>query len=231
MGNTGPYSGIIMIPEIPVHQVTISHSFYMSKYEIQQSLYSSLMGTNPSNFKGMDLPVERINWYDAVTFCNRLSDRDGYTKCYTINGTNVTCDWNANGWRLPTEAEWEYACKAGTSSDFYSGNIESDLASIAWYSGNSNDSTHIPGLKKPNKWGLYDIIGNVFEWVWDWRGDYSGGSVTGPTGPASGTVKIIRGGSWHNGMVNGMSRSSFRGWMDTPSLWSSTNGIRVVRIN
>jgi formylglycine-generating enzyme required for sulfatase activity len=167
MGNTGPYSGIIMIQEVPVHNVTISRDFYMSKYEIIQELYLSLVGTNPSNLKRPDHPVERINWFDAVAFCNKLSDRDGYTKCYKINGSNVTCDWDANGWRLPTEAEWEYACKAGTSTDFYNGNNESDLDQIAWHSGNSGDSTHVPGLKKPNKFGLYDILGNVFEWVWD----------------------------------------------------------------
>lgn len=230
MGNTGPYSGIIMIQEVPVHNVTISSDFYMSKYEINQSTYTSLVGTNPSNHKGPDYPVERINWFDAVSFCNKLSDRDGYTKCYKINGNNVTCDWTANGWRLPTEAEWEYACKAGTSTDFYNGNNESDLDQIAWHSGNSGDSTHLPGQKKPNKFGLYDILGNVFEWVWDWSGTYSGGNETDPTGPSSGSIKLCRGGSWHNGMANGMSRSSFRGWMDTPSLYSSTMGIRVVRL-
>ncbi len=230
MGNTGPYSGIIMIQEVPVHNVTISRDFYMSKYEIIQELYLSLVGTNPSNLKRPDHPVERINWFDAVAFCNKLSDRDGYTKCYKINGSNVTCDWDANGWRLPTEAEWEYACKAGTSTDFYNGNNESDLDQIAWHSGNSGDSTHVPGLKKPNKFGLYDILGNVFEWVWDWSGNYSGGAETDPTGSSSGAIKLCRGGSWHNGMPNGMSRSSFRGWMDTPYLYSSTMGIRVVRL-
>lgn len=230
MGNTGTYSGITFISEQPVHDVTISNSFYMGKYEVSQALYTSVMGTNPSNLKAADHPVERLSWYDGVAFCNKLSDRDGFKKCYTINGTSVTCDWTANGWRLPTEAEWEYACKAGTSSDYYSGNNESDLATIAWYSGNSGDSTHIPGLKKPNKFGLYDIIGNVFEWVWDWSGPYPSGPVTDPTGPTSGTVKIIRGGSWHNGLPNGMSRSSFRGWEDNPAGHSSTDGIRLVRI-
>jgi formylglycine-generating enzyme required for sulfatase activity len=221
---------MIFIPETPVHNVTISRSFYMSKFEITQSLYKSLVGSNPSNFKDDSLPVERISWYDAVAFCNKLSDRDGYTKCYTISGNSVTCDWDANGWRLPTEAEWEYACKAGSTTDFYNGNNENDLAQIAWYSGNSNDSTHVGGQKKPNKFGLYDMLGNVFEWVWDWKGNYSG-SETDPTGPSSGSVKIIRGGSWHNGLVNGMCRSSFRGWEDNPAGHSSTDGIRVVRLS
>jgi len=232
MGNTGTYSGTTYIQELPVTNVTISNSFYMSKYEISQALYTSLVGSNPSNFRTNDqFPVERINWYDACAFCNKLSDRDGYKKCYTINGSSVTCDWTANGWRLPTEAEWEYACKAGTTTDFYTGNNESDLANDGWYSGNSGDSTHTSGLKKPNKFGLYDMLGNVFEWVWDWSGTYSGGSVTDPTGPSSGSIKIIRGGSWHNGVATGLCRSSARGWMDNPSQMSSTNGIRVVRLS
>jgi formylglycine-generating enzyme required for sulfatase activity len=229
MGNQGTYSGMIFIPESPIHDVTISSSFYMSKFEVTQELYIAVMGVNPSNIKNPDRPVERLSWYDAVSFCNKLSDKDGLTKCYKINGSNIVCDWAANGWRLPTEAEWEYACKAGSTSDFYNGNNESDLAQIAWYSGNSGDSTHNPGLKKPNKFGLYDILGNVFEWVWDWRGNYSGPD-TDPTGPSNGTVKIIRGGSWHSGVNTGMCRSSFRGWEDDPNGHSSTDGVRPVRL-
>lgn len=229
MGNTGTFSGMTLIPEVPVHNVTISTGFYMSKYEITQALYTSVTGEAQWAHPGPDFPADRISWYDAVAFCNKLSDRDGYKKCYTISGTNVSCDWSANGWRLPTEAEWEYACKAGTSTDFYSGNNESDLDQIAWYSGNSGDTTHVGGLKKPNKFGVYDMEGNVFEWVWDWRGQYSG-DETDPTGPSSGSIKIIRGGSWHNGIIQGMCRSSARAWEDTPDMHSSTDGIRVVRL-
>lgn len=230
MGNTGTYGGITYISEEPVHEVTISRDFYMSKYEIQQGLYTELMGTNLFEHKGVNFPADRISWYDAVAFCNALSERDGFTKCYTIKGTNVTCDWSANGYRLATEAEWEYACKAGTKSDFYSGKSESDLARVAWYSGNSGDTTHVPGQLEPNDFGLYDMLGNVIEWVWDWSGSYDSGSVTDPKGPGSGTVKILRGGSWHQGMANGTCRSSFRGWEDTPNSHSSTDGIRVVRV-
>jgi formylglycine-generating enzyme required for sulfatase activity len=230
MGNTGSYGGIIYIPEEPVHEVSFASDFLMSKYEVNQKLYTAVIGTNQSNHRGPEYPVERLSWYDAVAFCNALSDYEGFTKCYTINGTNVTCDWSANGYRLPTEAEWEYACKAGTTSDFYSGRSESDLDRVAWHSGNSGDSTHVPGQLEPNDFGLYDMHGNVFEWVWDWSGNYSSSPATNPTGPMSGTVKILRGGSWHHGLTNGTCRSSMRGWEDTPNSHSSTDGIRVVRV-
>ncbi|TAL67095.1 MAG: hypothetical protein EPN82_16105 [Bacteroidetes bacterium] len=226
MGNTGS-SPDGLKSEHPVHQVTISQDFYMSIYEVQQDLYTAVMGTNPSNNKGDNLPVERISWYMAVDFCNKLSEKEGLTKCYTINGTSVSCNWNANGWRLPTEAEWEYACKAGTTSDYYSGSSESQLASVAWYDGNSNELTHPVGQKNPNSFGLYDMLGNVWEFCWDWLDNYSGGSATNPKGPSSGTIKVGRGGSWHNSAIR--CRSSMRGWEDTPSIQSSTDGIRLVR--
>lgn len=222
MGNTGSYPG----GEIPVHQVTISHNFYMSKYEIQQALYTEIMGKNPSLFKGNNMPVDQVTWHNAVEFCNRLSVRDGYNKCYTINGTNVTCDWNANGYRLPSEAEWEYACKAGTTTDYYSGSLESDLAKVAWYSVNGSNTTHIVGQKIPNSFGLYDMLGNVFEWVWDWSGNYDSGNATDPTGAVTGGLRVLRGGSWHNGATQ--NRSSIRGY-DMPGSTSQTDGFRIVR--
>jgi len=223
MGNTGSFFG----GETPVHKVTISKEFYMSKYEITQPLYSDLMGKNPSAFRGFDLPVDQVTWLNACEFCNRLSERDGFNKCYTINGTDVSCDWTANGYRLPTEAEWEYACKAGTTTDFYSGESENNLADIAWYSANSNNVTHTPGLKQPNSFGLYDITGNVWEWVWDWMGNYSADEVTDPKGPVTGGTKVLRGGSWHNGL--NLNRSSIRG-ADMPGGTSSTDGLRVIRV-
>lgn len=229
MGNTGSIPEVIL-PEQPVHEVTISRDFYMSKYEVTQELYQSVMGTNPSNNKaGSNYPVERISWYMACQFCNKLSERDGYTPCYTINGNNVTCNWNANGYRLPTEAEWEYACKAGSTTDYYNGSTEQKLATIAWYSGNSDGTTHPVGQKEPNKWGLYDMLGNCYEHVWDWSGSYSPANQTDPKGPSSGTQKILRGGSWHSPYNH--CRSSMRGWEDQPTIQSSTDGIRVVRVD
>jgi len=229
MGNTGSMPSS-MQPETPVHQVTIRNSFYMSKYEIQQDLYTIIMGSNPSQNKGGDnYPVDRVSFVMACDFCNKLSQREGLTKCYTINGNSVSCNWNADGWRLPTEAEWEYACKAGTSSDYYNGSSESNLANTGWYSGNSGEVSHPVGQKVPNSFGLYDMLGNQSELCWDWIGTYSSGSQTDPTGPPSGTWKVARGGSWHQGADK--CRSSMRGWIDAIDMQSSALGFRVVRVN
>ena len=222
MGNTGSMADG-MQPETPVHQVTISNSFYMTKYEVQQSLWVLVMGSNPSNFKGNDLPVDRVSWYMALDFCNKLSELDGLEKCYSEGGS---CNWSANGWRLPTEAEWEYACKAGSKSNYYNGNNEANLAAAGWYSGNSSES-HSSGQKVPNSFGLYDMLGNQSELCWDWVGTYSSNSETDPKGPSSGKWKIARGGSWHQ--PASMCRSSMRGWMDSPDMQSSACGFRIVR--
>ncbi|MFH1051511.1 MAG: SUMF1/EgtB/PvdO family nonheme iron enzyme [bacterium] len=223
MGNTGTWPSSIYQPET-VHPVTLRNSFYMSIYEVQQDLYESVMGNNPSQNKGDNLPVDRVSWYMAVEFCNALSEREGLEKCYSGN----SCNWSANGWRLPTEAEWEYACKAGTTSDFYNGSSESNLASAGWYSANSGEVSHPVGQKTPNSFGLYDMLGNLSELCWDWIGSYSSGSQTDPTGPSSGTWKVARGGSWHQGADK--CRSSMRGWIDSPDMQSSAVGFRIVRL-
>jgi formylglycine-generating enzyme len=204
MGNTGAFAGLE--DEKTTHQVTLTKSFYMGKYEVIQAQWKAIVGTDSSHFIGDSLPVEEVNFFDIVNFCNKLSDNNGFTKCYTINGTEVTCNWNANGWRLPTEAEWEYACKAGTTKDIYSGNItnsgcepiDSNLGLIAWYCGNAGEKTHPVGQKQPNSFGLYDMSGNVYEWCWDWYGDYSNNPVTDPKGPDTGTMRVLRGSSWEH---------------------------------
>jgi len=204
--------------EGPQHQVTVS-GFYMGKYEVTQKEYEEVMEANPSHFTGDNLPVENISWYDAVEYCNRRSQEEGLTPAYTINmnqrdanNTNsydevkwtVTWNRNANGYRLPTEAEWEYACRAGTTTPFSTGN--NITTSQANYDGNYPYNNNAKGTYRekttpvgsfaPNPWGLYDMHGNVWEWCWDWYRDYSTDALTDPTGPISGDFRVQRGGSW-----------------------------------
>lgn len=235
MGNTGKYSGAVY--EKPVHKVTISRDFLISKYEITQAQYEKVMGANPSEFKGANLPVEQVSWYNAVEFCNKLSDMQGMDKCYIINGTIVQCDWEANGYRLPTEAEWEYACKAGTTTDYYSGSLtyagcgpkDASLDQIGWYCVNPDTKSHEIGLKAPNNFGLYDMSGNVFEWCWDMSMDittvYSSAEVTDPKGATSGDYRISRGGGWASNASD--CRSSYR-HPRYPSYRNNFIGFRVV---
>jgi formylglycine-generating enzyme required for sulfatase activity len=215
------------------HRVTVS-SFYMGKYEVTQKEYNEVMGTNPSYFKGDNFPVEKVSWYDAVNFCNRLSQKEGLTPAYTINGENVTWNSNANGYRLPTEAEWEYACRAGTTTPFSTGN--NITTSQANYDGNypynSNakgtyrEKTTAVGSFSPNPWGLYDMHGNVYEWCWDWYDAYKPDAQTDPRGASSGSHRVLRGGSWYDSAQN--LRSAYR-YYDTPSVRGGNVGFRLVR--
>ena len=168
--------------EKPRHKVTLTRDFLMGKYQVTQALWDSVMGSNPSYSKGANRPVEYVSWFDVVEFCNKLSEREGLEPAYTINGDDVTCNWNAKGYRLPTEAEWEYSARSGQRFK-YSGSNNVD--EVAWYDDNSGSETHPVGLKKPNGFGLYDMSGNVYEWCWDRFGGYSSGSQTDPTGPDS----------------------------------------------
>ena len=184
------------------------HTFYISKTEVSQELYSSVMNENPSKFKDPNNPVETVTWYDAIWFCNELSKKEGLDPVYTVKGTTVTWNGSANGYRLPTEAEWEYVAKANTKT-VYAGS--DTIEDVAWNKGNANSKTHPVGTKKPNGLGVFDMSGNVYEWVWDWHectstsfdktkkcdGNYPEG-VTLPTGWASGTEKVFRGGSYAN---------------------------------
>ena len=236
MGNTGACLEWTS-DEALVHTVTISREFYMSKYEVTQKQYQAVMDTNPSKFKGENLPVERVSWYNAVSFCNALSQQEGKTLCYTIqNDTNITCNWDANGYRLPTEAEWEYAAKAGSVSDFYNGSLSNlywqpldmNLDNIGWYGGNSGGKSQAVGQKQPNKFGLYDMSGNVHEWCWDWwSGRYSSTAVSDPTGPSSGSDRVHRGGSWED--YSYYCQSAYRDRF-APNYRNSYSGFRIVRV-
>ena len=180
--------------EKPSHEVTLTRSFALMKTEVTQGLYEKVMGENPSEFKGENRPIENVSWYDAVTFANKLSVMEGRETCYEINGTDV--QWtnkDCKGWRLPTEAEWEYAARGGENYK-YSGSDNVD--EVGWYDGNSGTETHSVGQKKANGFGLYDMSGNVYEWVWDWYGEYPRASQTDPLGSPSGSLRVLRGGYW-----------------------------------
>ena len=150
--------------EKPQHQVLITRPFFLGIHEVTQGQYQAVMGENPSMFKGSDhLPVEGVSWLDAVNFCNKMSEKDKRTPFYRINGTDVA-NVGGNGYRLPTEAEWEYACRAGSTTLYPFGDDVSKLGEHAWFSNNSDGKTHPVGQKSPNAWGLYDMLGNVWEW-------------------------------------------------------------------
>ncbi len=181
------------------HPVRISHSFSMGKTEVTQGLYKQVMGKNPSKFSscGDSCPVEQVSWYDVVTFVNKLSELEGLEACYEINGENVS--WprglSCKGYRLPTEAEWEYAARAGLSTT-YSGST--NLSEVGWYKDNSDSKIHPVAQKRANAWGLYDMSGNVWEWTWDWYDAkyYQSSSDVDPVGPHGGSIRVVRGGSW-----------------------------------
>ena len=202
MGSTSRAADAV---EQPVTRVRISRAFDLGKYEVTQSEWQGVMGTNPSEFSGCaQCPVELVSWDDAQEFIRRLNAVDG-------EGT----------YRLPTEAEWEYAARAGTTGDRY-GNLDA----IAWHRNNSGDRTHPVGQKTPNAWGLHDMLGNVYEWVEDWYGDYPGGTVTDPRGPDSGSYRVVRGGGWIS-RASGC-RSSFR-FDVTPGSRYAGLGFRLLR--
>jgi len=230
-------------------QVTVS-SFYMGKYEVTQKEYQEVLGYNPSFFTGdLNRPVERVTWFDAIEYCNKLSQKEGLTPAYSVAGrtpatgypitaATVTVNWNANGYRLPTEAEWEYACRAGTTTPFNTGNnITTSQANYNGnypYNNNQNNNakeqyrerTTPAGTFTANAWGLYDMHGNVYEWCWDLYGTYTSGVQTDPRGAVSGIYRLIRGGSWGNDAQH--LRSAYRNSTD-PDYMFLAIGFRVVR--
>lgn len=188
--------------EKPAHDVTLT-SFLISKYEVTQKQWTETIGTNSSKFWGDYLPVESVSWTDAIQFCNSRSELEGLKPCYTISGNQVTCDFNANGYRLPTEAEWEYAARGGKNSGNYKYSGSIDSKEVAWFYNNSNNITHPVGTKKANEIGIYDMSGNVWEFCWDFYSDtyYSLSPLKDPLGPSQGESRSLRGGSWTDDMV------------------------------
>jgi formylglycine-generating enzyme required for sulfatase activity len=208
------------------HEVTLTRPFLMSATEVTQGQWEAVMGSNPSNFKGSkDLPVENVSWYNCVEFCNKLSAREGLTPAYTIQGTDVSWNRAATGYRLPTEAEWEYACRAGTRTKYNFGDRDADLGRAGRYDSNSGSKTHPVGAKTANAWSLYDMHGNVWEWCWDWYGEYPTGGVNDPAGPGQGANRVLRGGSWLGEAR--YCRSANRNYCD-PGLSYSNIGFRVL---
>jgi formylglycine-generating enzyme required for sulfatase activity len=237
-------------PDEILYTVTLTHDFHIQQTEITQAQWLEIFTTNPSHFNGSNRPVDKVTWFDACIFCNRLSLSEGLNPCYyedeafttvfdgTPPVTSGTVYWNqsADGYRLPTEAEWEFACRAGTSTAYNSGETSTGcgedpvLDPLAWYTHNSNagngKETHTVGSKLPNNWEIYNLHGNVGEWCWDWHGEYPSGSATDPVGPATGTKRINRGGAFN--YIAQYCRSGNR-WYDFPGAIHNYYGFRLVK--
>ena len=217
------------------YTVTLTRGFYMGKYQVTQELYQAVMGSNPSYFSAANghdpangeaadkRPVDQISWDETLVFCNALSVLEELTPVYSTAWGAVAANSNANGYRLPTEAEWEYACRAGTTTKYNRGNDWND--DWGWYDGNSGNKTHEAGKKTPKAWDLYDMHGNIWEWVWDRYGS-SLSAGTDPTGPASGSNRVVRGGSWGDSAGNlGSANRTYR----SPGNDDSALGFRLAR--
>lgn len=196
--NMGNERETLFEDELPVHQVSLD-DYYIGVYEVSQSEWQAVMGNNPSFYKGDNHPVDNVSWFDALHFCNKLSEKSGLEPCYDFKrGNTVEFKRSANGYRLPTESEWEFAARGGMRSRnyLYAGNDEVDM--VAWHKGNSKGETHEGGLLQANELGLYDMSGNVWEWCWDWyASEYASEPQVNPDGPSYGVERCRRGGGWH----------------------------------
>ncbi len=226
--------------------MTVS-SFFMDKYEVTQSEYQNIMGINPSSGYGLgiDSPVYYVSWFNAIEYCNRRSLNDGLLPCYSYssygtnvdswpagwntigaNHVNINCNWAANGYRLPTEMEWMYAARGGLSTHNYTYSGSSNIDVVAWYSINSGSTVHTVGTKTANELGIYDMSGNVWEFVWDIYNSYPYGNQTDYHGPSSGSYRCLRGGGWN--VTNIQCGVSYREMFEPQANHYST-GFRVVR--
>jgi formylglycine-generating enzyme len=236
--------------------VTLS-SFYMDKYELTQAEYQAVMGTNPASGYGVgsNYPVYYVSWFDAIEYCNRRSMQEGLTPCYSYssygtnpddwptgwntssgNHSNVSCNWTANGYRLPTEMEWMFAAKGGNQSQGYTYSGSNTIGNVAWYFDNSYNmgsdhpdyGTHDVGELAANELGTFDMSGNVFEWCWDIYGSYPSGSQNNPTGASSGSNRVVRGGSWGN-IANACTVSYRSDYSATSAKFNL--GFRILRVS
>ena len=208
----GSPDGVGWNDEHPLHRVYITRPFYMGKYPVTQAQYEAVMGDNPSRFKGSDRPVEEVSWHDAMEFIERLNREAG-----------------KDVYQLPTEAQWEYACRAGSGGRWCFGDDESGLGEYAWYRENSGGKTHPVGKKRPNAFGLYDMHGNVWEWCRDWYQEdyYSHSPEFDPRGPDNGGLRVYRGGGWDS--YAACCRSGYR-HVNRPGDRDSGIGFRPVRL-
>jgi formylglycine-generating enzyme required for sulfatase activity len=215
-----------------VHEVTLS-TFFIADTEVTQALWKEVMGNNPSRFAGDDRPVDSVSWFDAVRFCNALSEKEGLDPVYTFSGNTVAWDTSANGYRLPTESEWEYAARGGALGThsaeapgraWYAGGETPDA--LGWFDSNSGKTSHPVKGKAPNELGLYDMSGNLWEWCWDFFGEYPAGPVTDPMGVTDSPRRVLRGGAWFTPVH--LMRVTNRYW-NTPTFKVNSVGFRVAR--
>lgn len=214
----------------PPHQVKVN-GFLMDEHEVTQEVYEKVIGTNPSRRKNPQNPVEQVTWIAAAKFCNARSLQEGLKPCYDTN--TWACDFSANGYRLPTEAEWEYAYRAGSSTQFYFSGSTQDLKSFAWFEGNSQTKPHPVGQRRPNAWGLYDMAGNVWEWCNDFYGVkyYRQSPTDNPRGPQEGEKRVLRGGAWSTSAdsCTAFVRNCDEAGLTDVCLTMDSNGFRCVR--
>ncbi len=205
-------------------EVIFPRGFLLSATPVTQSLYEAVSGVNPSKSRGPNLPVEKVSWYDAVRFCNRLSRLWGLEEAYDLDGVTVRWRRDSTGYRLPTEAEWEYACIAGNGPEL----SPEEVRDVAWCRENSGGGLHPVGLKRPNPWMLYDMLGGVWEWCWDRYGQRcpDNGPLVDPTGPPHGDSRVLRGGSWRN-RARDIGATVRNGWW--PGQVADNVGLRVAR--
>lgn len=216
----------------PIHAVTLS-DFSIGKTEVTQSQWKAVIGFNPSHFKGDSLPVDSVSWDDAIIYCNLLNLYAGFSKVYDIGGNLLDKDGNitnditkVKGFRLPTEAEWEYAAGGAFGQKYAGTNVESSLGDYAWYQANNNGTTHAVGTKQPNNFGLYDMSGNVFEWTSTWYSSYNSSPQSNPIGASWGSHFVMRGGAFCYPASN--CRVSDR-WISRPNIRYLAHGFRLVR--